>query len=406
MSTRDQVFISYSHKDRRFFQDFKTMLAPAVKNGVVDLADDQKIPPGANWKEEIEKHLASAKVAVLVVSQNFLASHFITEHELPPLLKAAEQEGVTIYWIYLSSCLYDQTPIANYQAAYDISVPLDQLSKPQRQGVLRKICTNLIAIASRSETPLVPKREEPHPASSPGRQDTKHLECILLISQALEEATIAASGGGPSTTLHRRMELARRLSEKGRALLPGCQYLLSPDLAKTLDRLSKAVIPRLLSESHVVLPEAGDVDGSRGNNEYFERVREEAYDLEQDLAKLLGANSDLTSLQRSDQKWPILGFKDVNDYGLHMYPTVARLLESPDPMYRDLFQRILELGDFIPRQLTDEGYRKDVVLDSINGIMREKWGEWLSLGTPPSSSPARMTEVGKRLLKHTLGRAT
>lgn len=144
MPTRNKIFVSYSHKDRRLFEEFKTMLAPAIQAGDVNLWDDQEILPGEMWKEEIQNALASACVAVLLVSPNFLASHFITEKELPPLLKATQDEGVTISWIYLSSCLFEQTEIASYQALHDISRPLDLLSRPQRQAVLAKACAKLI----------------------------------------------------------------------------------------------------------------------------------------------------------------------------------------------------------------------------------------------------------------------
>ena len=143
---RDKVFISYSHKDKRLFNEFKTMLAPAIRKGIVDIWDDGQISPGTKWKDEIKAALSSAKVAVLFVSQHFLASDFIANHELPPLLKAAQDEGVVVFWVYLSSCLYEQTEIAAYQAAHDLSKPLDRLDRPTRQAVISEVSAKLIRL--------------------------------------------------------------------------------------------------------------------------------------------------------------------------------------------------------------------------------------------------------------------
>jgi hypothetical protein len=145
---RDKAFISYSHKDKRQFGEFKMMLAPAIRNGIVEIWDDTKIMPGARWKEDIEAALRSARIAILLVSANFLDSEFIANNELPPLLSAAQKEGVTIFWIYLSSCLYEQTEIAAYQAAHDIARPLDSLKRSERLAVISETCAKLLRLVA------------------------------------------------------------------------------------------------------------------------------------------------------------------------------------------------------------------------------------------------------------------
>jgi hypothetical protein len=145
---REGIFISYSHKDKKLFNEFISMMDPAIRRGVVDIWDDTKIKPGAKWREEIQDALSSAKVAVLLVSRNFLASEFIAQHELAPLLRAAEQEGATVFWICLSSCLYEQTEIEQYQPAHDVARPLNKMTPPDREAILSEVCAKLIRLAA------------------------------------------------------------------------------------------------------------------------------------------------------------------------------------------------------------------------------------------------------------------
>jgi hypothetical protein len=132
---RRGVFISYSHLDRPWLSRVQTILAPVVRSEKIELWDDTKIQGGTDWALEIQSAIERARVAILLVSANFLASKFIADVELPRLLDQ-RKEGLTVLWLPISSALYQATRLKEIQAASDPRRPLDTLSRPHQQRVL------------------------------------------------------------------------------------------------------------------------------------------------------------------------------------------------------------------------------------------------------------------------------
>ena len=83
---KHKIFISYAHTDKAYY-DRLMILLNVLKNyvGGIDDWSDQRIKTGQRWKEEIEKALRQADIAILLVSTDFLASDFIRNNELPPI---------------------------------------------------------------------------------------------------------------------------------------------------------------------------------------------------------------------------------------------------------------------------------------------------------------------------------
>jgi tetratricopeptide (TPR) repeat protein len=162
---RTKAFISYSHKDKRFLDELRRHLGFLEREGKVNSWDDTKIAPGSQWREEIKKAIASAKAAVLLVSADFLASEFIAQDELPPLLAAAQQEGAIILPVIVGPCLFADSNIAQFQAINSPSKPLRRMSPGQRDEVWVKVAQHM-----EEQLKLLPSQETSLPVSSPPRK--------------------------------------------------------------------------------------------------------------------------------------------------------------------------------------------------------------------------------------------
>jgi len=112
--------------------------------------DDSRIRPGDEWRRQIREAIATAKVAVLLVSADFLASPFIMGNELPALLPAASDEGAIVLAVIVSPCRYVETEtISRFQAANPPSRPLTLMNVHEREEVFYHVSVAVEAALSR-----------------------------------------------------------------------------------------------------------------------------------------------------------------------------------------------------------------------------------------------------------------
>lgn len=138
---KKKIFISYSHQDSNWLEEVKKNLKVLEFSEIdFEVWDDTKIHSGAKWKEEIEKALKECKIAILLVSTDFLASDFIQNNELPPLLKKAEEDGTTILPLIVGHCRFAKDKnLKEFQAVNNPSKPLISCSKADIQKILVKL---------------------------------------------------------------------------------------------------------------------------------------------------------------------------------------------------------------------------------------------------------------------------
>ena len=153
---RDQVFISYSHQDKEWLKRLQVFLTPAFRTGRLKLWDDTNIRMGDSWRAEIQAAIARARVAILLVSPNFLASEFIDNDEFPKILEAARRDGLTIVWMLLSAAPYEVASVGpvirEIQCAHPVDTPLDMLGEPECNQIFTKFVRDLLELFPGTDT--------------------------------------------------------------------------------------------------------------------------------------------------------------------------------------------------------------------------------------------------------------
>lgn len=138
------VFLSYSHRDSLYVERLLVHLRPLERQGLISLWADTRLSAGERWRTEIESAVSRARVAVLLVSPDFLDSEFILTQELPQLLARAAQEGTVILPIIVRPCRFAREPqLTQFQAVNDPSSPLSELSEDSREIVYDRVAARL-----------------------------------------------------------------------------------------------------------------------------------------------------------------------------------------------------------------------------------------------------------------------
>jgi hypothetical protein len=98
------VFVSYSHKDVEWKNLLESHLRVLEQYFHMETWDDEQIPAGKDFKDEIFKALELADAAILLISADFLSSGFIKHEEIPRIF---EDKARDVFPILLRPCAWN-----------------------------------------------------------------------------------------------------------------------------------------------------------------------------------------------------------------------------------------------------------------------------------------------------------
>src|SRR2546422_2161780 len=116
MASIIEIFCCYARKDQSFLKDLRKHLIPFQKQGLINLWYDADISPGTNWEEEIQKHLETAQIILLLISPNFMASDYCYSKEMKRALERHEDGDARVIPIILRPVHWQLAPFGKLQA--------------------------------------------------------------------------------------------------------------------------------------------------------------------------------------------------------------------------------------------------------------------------------------------------
>jgi len=161
------VFVSYCHADAEWVQRLEVLLKPVVRTRRLRVWADSHIRIGNDWHRDITSAIERTRVALLLVSGDFLASDFIMDEELPALIR----RGVLLAPVLVGDCLWKQVhALASVQWVHnpgrDGALPLVADRPGERDRRLTAICERLIALVPEGAA-LVPEDADAYPTGPP-----------------------------------------------------------------------------------------------------------------------------------------------------------------------------------------------------------------------------------------------
>ena len=164
------IFYSYSHKDESLQKELAKHLSILRRQGVIKTWHDRKITPGREWEGQIDQHMNSADIILLLISSDFIASDYCYDIELKRSIERHHAGDAIVIPIILRPVDWKGSPFEKLQALPTDAKPvtswssLDEAFFDIAKG-LRKVCeelqessTNKSAPSDRKITPLTTKK--------------------------------------------------------------------------------------------------------------------------------------------------------------------------------------------------------------------------------------------------------
>ena len=110
------VFFSYSHRDKKYRDELDIHLAVLKREGLITTWYDRRIEAGQDFDREIQEHLETSDIVLLLVSAYLLASDYCYKREMTRALERHEEGDAVVVPIIIRPCDWKNAPFGKLRA--------------------------------------------------------------------------------------------------------------------------------------------------------------------------------------------------------------------------------------------------------------------------------------------------
>ena len=125
-----EVFYSYSHKDEELRQQLENHLSILRRQRAIEDWHYRKITGGREWEGEINEHLRSAHIILLLISSDFIASDYCYDVEMELAMKRHSTGNARVIPIILRPVDWKGAPFGKLQALPKNALPVTKWNHP------------------------------------------------------------------------------------------------------------------------------------------------------------------------------------------------------------------------------------------------------------------------------------
>ena len=141
------VFISYSIEDEPLLKELETHLAILRRQGVITTWNEQDISAGAERQREIDFHLNTNQIILLLVSANFLASKYCYGVAMQRAVERHNAGEARVIPIILRPAHWEVTPFGKLHALPTGATPIT--SWPNRDEAFLDVARGIQKVVDR-----------------------------------------------------------------------------------------------------------------------------------------------------------------------------------------------------------------------------------------------------------------